>query len=136
SDEIPRRRRAGLVRDNQSDLDPASGSHWTYNGQSFRNRTTEVLPTIWELEEFWIQCGLETTMTRTCLSNWRNLPRPRAKGSGAGPTANRLNREKEGRREGVSCCRSIPKLSDDSATKYRVALHLRRWADLCGLYLM
>ncbi len=30
------------------------------------------------------------------LSNWRNLPRPRAKGSGAGPTYNRMNREKEG----------------------------------------
>src|SRR5258707_12260254 len=33
-------------------------------------------------------------------SNWRNLTRPRAKDSGAGPTYNRLNREKEGRREG------------------------------------
>src|SRR2546421_263521 len=35
------------------------------------------------------------------LRNWRDLPRPRAKGSGAGPTYNRLNREMEGRREGV-----------------------------------
>src|ERR1700730_15429996 len=34
------------------------------------------------------------------LRNWRNLPRPRAKGSGAGPTYNRLNREMEGRPEG------------------------------------
>jgi hypothetical protein len=34
------------------------------------------------------------------LSNWRNLPRPREKYFGAGPTYNRLNREKEGRREG------------------------------------
>src|SRR5260221_13138390 len=33
-------------------------------------------------------------------SNWRNLTRPRAKDSGAGPTYKRLNREKEGRREG------------------------------------
>src|SRR5260370_35500741 len=33
-------------------------------------------------------------------SNWRNLTRPREKDSGAGPTYNRLNREKEGRREG------------------------------------
>ena len=30
------------------------------------------------------------------LSNWRNLPRPREKCSGEGPTYNRLNREKEG----------------------------------------
>jgi len=34
------------------------------------------------------------------FSNWRNLPRPREKYSGTGPTYNRLNREKEGRREG------------------------------------
>jgi hypothetical protein len=32
-----------------------------------------------------------------CLGNWRNLPRPREKYVGAGPTYNRLNREKEGR---------------------------------------
>ena len=44
------------------------------------------------------------------LSNWRNLPHPRAKGYGAGPTYNRLNREKEGRREGVGRVQSSDEL--------------------------
>jgi len=55
SDEIPRRRRAGLVRDNQSDLDPASGSHGTYNllSQSHHGSVADhlgvgrILDTMW-----------------------------------------------------------------------------------------
>ena len=46
SDEIPRPRRAGLVRDNQTDLDPASGSHLTYNAQPIERAVfpEEVIP--------------------------------------------------------------------------------------------
>src|ERR1039458_2418584 len=45
------------------------------------------------------------------LSNWRNLTRPREKNSGAGPTYNRLNREK-GRREGVGRVQSSDELGE------------------------
>jgi hypothetical protein len=49
--------------------------------------------------------------------NWRTLTRPREKDSRAGPTYNRLNREKEGRREGGGRVWSSDELGNSQGAK-------------------
>ncbi len=58
----------------------------------------QARPMLFISKAFWILA--KEYGDKGMTTNWRNLTRPRAKDSGAGPTYNRLNREKEGRREG------------------------------------